>query len=277
MAWKLCDFGFTLPGTTKGFITTAASRGTSGYRAPELLREHAVYNVKTDIWALGCIIYEILNGCRLFYNDYSVTTHAEDSKAWTTKEWDIIGSAVTEAMVLMISIQPQERPSASRVLRTFEKLATEYRFHETGEDLEEMAEEASSKYVGLAQQIARTLHVHEETHGDDLRTADLLAQLGSELLRQGNGIEAQDILIRALGIYKDEPGANSRKISKTFEKMARVQEALGNLWGAIHFVEQAREIYDQLGELEEEHEDLINCLGRLYMELAEMESRQRQA
>lgn len=60
---KLCDFGFArkFSGTEK--LTEYVS--TRWYRAPELLVGHK-YNELVDVWALGCIVFEIYTGQPLF-------------------------------------------------------------------------------------------------------------------------------------------------------------------------------------------------------------------
>ena len=71
--WKIADFGLTCEGTSKHLRTTTAARGTAGYRAPELLRdERAGYNNKVDIWSIGCILYELASGRKLFDSDWRV-------------------------------------------------------------------------------------------------------------------------------------------------------------------------------------------------------------
>ena len=58
--WKLADFGLLSKGTSVGTQKTEYARGTVCYRAPEILAEHErIYNNKVDIWALGCILYEL--------------------------------------------------------------------------------------------------------------------------------------------------------------------------------------------------------------------------
>ena len=48
--WKLADFGLTSQGTSRRLHTTAHSKGTDGYRAPELLQsDKATYNNKVDV------------------------------------------------------------------------------------------------------------------------------------------------------------------------------------------------------------------------------------
>lgn len=80
-AWKIADFGLLSEGTSRHCKTTHYARGTSGYRAPELVREDASYNNKVDIWALGCILYELATRRRAFANDYTVLDFATGNGA----------------------------------------------------------------------------------------------------------------------------------------------------------------------------------------------------
>ena len=59
--------------------TTVNSRGTASYRAPELLAPKAAYTNKVDIWALGCITYELMNAIRAFHDDWAVMRYMSDS------------------------------------------------------------------------------------------------------------------------------------------------------------------------------------------------------
>ena len=67
--WKLTDFGLTSEASSNGLQNTEASRGSTGYRAPELLRDNATYSNKVDVWALGCILHELVTGQKLFLSD----------------------------------------------------------------------------------------------------------------------------------------------------------------------------------------------------------------
>lgn len=61
--------------TSKRGITTEYGRGTTCYRAPELLdqeKDRITFTNKVDIWALGCIISEMVTGHRVFDNDWTV-------------------------------------------------------------------------------------------------------------------------------------------------------------------------------------------------------------
>lgn len=68
--WKITDFGLSTYATSKKAVTTRYSRGTTGYRAPELLEEKPTFNNKVDIWALGCIFYELITGSKAFHDDW---------------------------------------------------------------------------------------------------------------------------------------------------------------------------------------------------------------
>src|ERR1700730_12991227 len=75
-AWKIADFGLTSEGTSKKYQATVYSRGTACYRSPELVRRLG-FNNKADIWALGCVIYELVFRGRMFTSDIDVHEHAD--------------------------------------------------------------------------------------------------------------------------------------------------------------------------------------------------------
>lgn len=64
MVVKICDFGFAKTiKPDKGEMTDYVA--TRWYRSPELL-VGAPYSKEVDIWALGCIFAEIIDGNPLF-------------------------------------------------------------------------------------------------------------------------------------------------------------------------------------------------------------------
>ena len=67
--WKLADFGISAMATSKMARSTKQGRGSLGYCAPELLTQPPTYSNKVDIWALGCILYELVTGDKLFTSD----------------------------------------------------------------------------------------------------------------------------------------------------------------------------------------------------------------
>jgi serine/threonine protein kinase len=108
----LADFGITseLKNTS---AETIHARGTPGYRAPELLFSER-YDVKVDIWALGCILHELVTGKKPFANDWSVIQYRE-----STTSISLGGCPLAMASVFqkMIQIDPGSRPTAADISR----------------------------------------------------------------------------------------------------------------------------------------------------------------
>ncbi|NXX44095.1 CDKL2 protein, partial [Tricholaema leucomelas] len=68
---KLCDFGFarTLAASGEAYTDYVATRW---YRAPELLVGDSKYGKAVDVWAIGCLVTEMLTGEPLFPGDSDI-------------------------------------------------------------------------------------------------------------------------------------------------------------------------------------------------------------
>jgi len=77
--WKVADFGLTTEGSSRRAHSTVGCWGTSGYRAPELIRGH--FNNKVDIFAIGCILYEIVFRKKAFKNDVEIQRYSESNQS----------------------------------------------------------------------------------------------------------------------------------------------------------------------------------------------------
>lgn len=64
-ALKICDFGMATPARLP-YPGDPARVGTMWYRAPEQVMGSLFYGAPVDIWALGCIMFELLTGQLLF-------------------------------------------------------------------------------------------------------------------------------------------------------------------------------------------------------------------
>jgi len=121
--WKIGDFGLTTEGTSQNELQTKEARGTSCYRAPELLDQIPVFSNKVDIFALGCILFELVTwGRKAFTSDWQVheyknrdqlhlSFHGIDSDCWKSKfENEVYG---------MLAVDRTDRPSALTLQRRF--------------------------------------------------------------------------------------------------------------------------------------------------------------
>ena len=63
---KIIDFGMSKEIKWDPKLSLTNEVGTLYYRAPELLEGSTKYTKATDIWAIGCIFYELLTRKVLF-------------------------------------------------------------------------------------------------------------------------------------------------------------------------------------------------------------------
>ena len=77
--------GSQLPTQTRGDTRDGAILGTPAYMSPEQARGQAV-DARTDIWAFGCVLYEMLTGSRVFAGHTSGELIAEILK--TEPDWN---------------------------------------------------------------------------------------------------------------------------------------------------------------------------------------------
>lgn len=63
---KLADFGLCRRKIAAGPLTLEV--GSLWYRAPEIMLGISEYNSAVDMWAIGCLLYELYEGRALFKN-----------------------------------------------------------------------------------------------------------------------------------------------------------------------------------------------------------------
>jgi serine/threonine protein kinase len=123
--WKLADFGLASEGqasTDNEGIITEHGRGTSGYRAPELLAEQFQYTNKVDIWALGCISYELVTRKKLYKSDWELFVHVNNGSSFEMPSLVHLGQKGEfwqRTITQMLEVDPSKRPSAYLLHRKF--------------------------------------------------------------------------------------------------------------------------------------------------------------
>lgn len=125
--WKLADFGSAAQATSKRLNTTRDSRGTAGYRAPETLDSvNPKFNQKSDIFAFGCILYEIVTGQRLFPDDWASLSYSKTGLLPTTVWWPPLGrlmmSNLEYLVASMLQLAPSLRPSSMAVQESLKSI-----------------------------------------------------------------------------------------------------------------------------------------------------------
>ena len=132
-AWKIGDFGLTFEGTSRIQYTTRRGRGTEGFRALEVmgLKELGFVTKASDIWALGCILHELVFKEKRFSCDVQVWDYARGQKLKERPHLEgneRTAACVRELMRRALDVDWWKRPTASDVLQLLESLTEHVRF-----------------------------------------------------------------------------------------------------------------------------------------------------
>ena len=122
---KLGDFGVSKRIRAQATTTLHTQVSTPLYSAPEVLgldsnSETSNYTNSVDIWSLGCVIYELLVGTKLFVSEFQLSGYfygkwlfPEDRLRGLSPSTDDIGVSLLKTM---LAIQPEDRPTAGDAL-----------------------------------------------------------------------------------------------------------------------------------------------------------------
>ncbi|XP_077402507.1 serine/threonine-protein kinase 36-like [Vanacampus margaritifer] len=105
---KLCDFGFARAMSVSTMVLTSI-KGTPLYMSPELVAEKP-YDHTSDLWSLGCILYELHTGMPPFYTNsifHLVQLIVKDSIKWP----DTMSSTCMSFLKGLLTKDPQKRLS----------------------------------------------------------------------------------------------------------------------------------------------------------------------
>lgn len=111
---KICDFKKSLKVSTMNpsLIKKNKSAMTPCYTAPELFQEEGKYSFKSDLWALGCIMYELAVGQVPFFDDSIgklITKIIHDKVNFNKKELSNYSDDFIEVLKKLLIKEPNER------------------------------------------------------------------------------------------------------------------------------------------------------------------------
>ena len=92
--------------------------GTASYFAPELIA--GAYGPQTDVWALGCVLYEMLSGKHPFESDSDDELYAMINGAaydLTQQPWDEISDGAKDLVRKLLRVDAVQRLSCSEALK----------------------------------------------------------------------------------------------------------------------------------------------------------------
>ena len=98
--------------------------GTTSYRAPELIKEQPLFTRKADIWAIGCIFYELVTGKKAFLSDCQVREYEISKSELDIPNVDYHYGASNGFLVFRLretlKKSSSRRPSAHELLGSFQ-------------------------------------------------------------------------------------------------------------------------------------------------------------
>lgn len=112
---KLGDFGLAKILDEKEHFTETVV-GTPLYMSPELIRNKK-YNKKSDIWALGCLIYEVSALVPPFYGNSFKNLSLNINEGKFNRIPDIYSDDLQVMIDFLLSIESERRPSVDVVVR----------------------------------------------------------------------------------------------------------------------------------------------------------------
>ena len=113
---KICDFkkALIVNEMTMNDIRKNKTAMTPCYTAPELFSENGIYSFKTDLWALGCIMYEMALGQVPFFEERVnklIMKIISDEVNFNKKQFSQYSMEFMEVIKKLLEKDPAQRPS----------------------------------------------------------------------------------------------------------------------------------------------------------------------
>jgi len=144
------------------------------YGAPEVLgsdpnSETSVYTNAVDIWSLGCVIYELLAGTRLFASETQVSHYYHEISPFPEDKLKRLSPPTDDAGILllksMLAIQPGYRPTVEKVLGNAWLVGLKSDNEDSGDDHDETAQSGDESSWGREIEGKLTTHRKRKKRG----------------------------------------------------------------------------------------------------------------
>ncbi|KAF8547288.1 kinase-like protein [Imleria badia] len=237
---KLGDFGLSKALPQASFASTYV--GTPYYMSPELMQEKA-YDSKSDIWSLGCLIYEL---CALKPPFHEAKTHAELSTFIRNGRIPPLprGYSQTLSSVIkaMLNLNPAMRPSAAQLLQherlaliakviEAEKMLSTVKTHKFAVLAKER--EISARETALAEQGAKFTALVAEKDAEILRLHSLISTAQSQLdaqIREAIGKREEDLRVAIRKREDEVAAAMARREDEILSAVRQREQEIFEAW-----------------------------------------------
>ena len=127
---KLGDFGIARDLTGSDLTAAGLTVGTHAYMAPEQITGDALISGKADLYALGCCVFEMLTGRKVFLGDNFARLFEQHLRAEPPPTRTLAGDCpleLDEMVAQLLAKRPEDRPfNARQVQAAMLKLGEKY-------------------------------------------------------------------------------------------------------------------------------------------------------
>lgn len=148
---KLTDFGIARDTTATALTAAGRTVGTYAYMAPEQIRGKPPVDKKTDLYALGCVLFEMLTGETPFASDNQgemLMMHLKEEPPRVTSLAPNVPIWLEELIFDLLEKDPEKRP--------YDALAVQVRLEEVLKKVEEQKSITEAALRGEATRVAGT-------------------------------------------------------------------------------------------------------------------------
>ncbi|KIK19600.1 hypothetical protein PISMIDRAFT_107269 [Pisolithus microcarpus 441] len=239
---KLGDFGLSKALAQASFANTYV--GTPYYMSPELMQEKA-YDSKSDIWSLGCLIYEL---CALRPPFHEAKTHSELSIFIRNGRIPPLprgySQALSNVIKAMLNLNPAMRPSATQLLQherlvliskvvEAEKMLVMVKNHKSAVVAKER--DLFAREATLAEREANLTTLVAEKDAEISRLHQLISAAESQVdirIREAIGKREEELRLAVMKREQEVAAAMARREEEIMDAVRQREREIFEAWSA---------------------------------------------